>query len=117
MSLSELPMLREILVEPCEYSGDDKLEYRMIFGLKRIDWHKYFEKQTTVHDLVKRAANSIPNSPIGFLRPDWVNRPLQEYLPSCPQWAKDYTSNFALCAKNEDFKGMEEWWGVIQNRI
>lgn len=114
---SLLPLFREILIEPDQFQGDDRMEMWSIIGSPRVDWNKYFDKQTEVHELVMRAAGSLPNNPIGFLRPDWVNRALQEYLPCCPQWAKDYAESFKKAARQHDFKDMKEWWEIIQNRV
>jgi len=114
---SLLPLFREILIEPDEHFGNDRMEFWSITSLCRVDWHKYFEKQTVVHELAERAANSVPNGPIGFLRPDWVNRAIQQYLPCCPQWAKDYAVAFRKATKEHNFKEMQEWWEITQNRI
>jgi hypothetical protein len=116
----DLPKFREVLLDAdAEFYAplNDEDSYRWILGLKKIDWFKYFEKQTEVHDLAVYAANSIPNNPVGFLKPEWVDRPVQRYTEACPEWAKEYAENFRKAANAGNQQEMREWFEVIQTRI
>ena len=116
----DLPKFRAVLPDSdAEFYAplNDVDSYRWILGLKKIDWHKYFELQTEVHELAVYAANSIPNNPVGFLRPDWVDRAVQRYREVCPKWAKDYAENFRKAALAGNYQEMKDWFEVIQTRI
>jgi hypothetical protein len=115
---SKLPLYREILPDDWNWpKNTEEEEYRWIMGLKRVDWFKYFAKQTEVHELVVDAAIGVGTNPIAFLKSDWVNRSSQQYLPDCPEWAKTYAENFKEAAKAGNFKEMLEWFEVIQTRL
>jgi len=114
---SQLPLFREVLPVVDHQFFEQPLEvdeYRWILSLKQIDWFKFFEKHTEIHDLARYAADSIPNNPVGFLKPEWVNRALNRYTDACPQWAKDYAENFR---KAKTVQEMREWFEVIQTRM
>lgn len=117
---SILPYYRQILTDEdlLEYSKYDEVaEYRWITAVNRIDWHKFFAKHTVVHSLALSAAKSIPNNPVGFLRPDWVNRAIQKYSLTCPPWAKEYALAFEKSARERNIKAMKEWFEVIENIV
>ena len=89
-------------------------EYRWITSIRRVDWNKYFQKQTEVHELIILAANSIPNNPVGFLRPEWVDRPLQKYTEKCPSWAARYADTFKKAVAQKNFPEMKHLYEVLE---
>lgn len=116
----DLPKFRAVLPDAdTEFYAplDDEASYRWMLGLKKIDWFKYFEKQTEIHELALYAAGSIPNNPVGFLKPEWVDRPVQRYREACPEWAKEYAENFRKAALAGKYQEMKDWFEVIQTRI
>lgn len=105
-----LPLFREVLTDKdLEIYKDYPPEhaFRWITSLKRIDWDKYFTHRRPVHELAQLAASSIPNNPIGFLRPEWVDRPLQKYKPYCPLWLREQAVKFEEATKRQHFVDMK----------
>lgn len=112
-----LPVFREVLIdEDLEYYDlmNEVDEYRWITSIRRIDWNKYFAKQNHIHELVVLAANSIPNNPVGFLRPAWVDRPLQQYNEECPSWARRYAETFKKAVKQSNIHEMKHLYEVLE---
>lgn len=111
---------RKILPSPPSYEGTH-LEHWGILSSCKVDWHKYFsadqETIDNVWELVQRASNSIPNNPIGFLRPEWVNRDLQKYKENCPPWAKNFAKIFRKHTFDHDFSMMKVWFESIQTLV
>lgn len=117
---SVLPTLREVLQDDDleAYAKMDEVnEYRWITSIKRIDWHKFFNQDVEINELVVLAANSIPNNPVGYLRPDFVNRALQKYSESCPENLKRYAASFRAAVQDSDKNQMREWFEIIENFI